>query len=475
MPIFSRTLNIARSGRDLKTRVAGDSTAVAIVGGNDRVKISREDDFTILQVDAVATPINVTILVGGRDQARVDRLAVEAGAAEDLAPLTRGGPKRWPEELKTKTAQLVDDGGPFAVDDLTLPLENPWSALIRPTGFDFSLDGKTAAVCTWDGDVWLVSGFDVRDGELTWRRIESGLFQPLGLKIVAGSIFVGCRDQIVKLVDLNGDGEIDFDECFNDDHQVTEHFHEFAMDLQTDANGDFYYAKAVRDGLTAVVPQHGTLLRVSKDGSRTDILANGFRAPNGVLINGDGTFFMTDQEGFWLPKNRINWVCAGRFYGNMWSYTDVTDPADSAMEQPVCWITNDFDRSPGEMIRVEGDAWKPLQGSLLNLSYGHGKIYVVPMEKLGDRMQGEMCALPLPSFPTGTMRGRFHPKDGQLYSCGMFAWAGNQTRPGGFYRVRATGKPIVLPVGLRAKEEEWRSSSPVRSKRKVLMKMPSST
>ena len=32
----------------------------------------------------------------------------------------------------------------------------------------------------------------------------------------------------------------------------------------------------------------------------------------------------------------------------------------------------------------------------------------------------------------------------------MFAWAGNQTQPGGFYRVRFTGKPVDLPVGLKA-------------------------
>ena len=42
------------------------------------------------------------------------------------------------------------------------------------------------------------------------------------------------------------------------------------------------------------------------------------------------------------------------------------------------------------------------------------------------------------------------PQDGQLYSCGMFAWAGNQTAPGGFYRIRATGKPMFLPTGLHA-------------------------
>jgi hypothetical protein len=50
------------------------------------------------------------------------------------------------------------------------------------------------------------------------------------------------------------------------------------------------------------------------------------------------------------------------------------------------------------------------------------------------------------------MRGRFHPGDGQLYCCGMYAWAGNQTRPGGFYRVRYTGKSVHVPVGLHAKQ-----------------------
>ena len=112
------------------------------------------------------------------------------------------------------------------------------------------------------------SGLDGPSGELTWRRIASGLFQPLGLKVVDGKIYVGCRDQIVILRDLNGDGETDFYENFNSDHQVTEHFHEFAMDLQTDAEGNFYYAKAARHGKTALVPQHGTLLKVEPGTAR---------------------------------------------------------------------------------------------------------------------------------------------------------------------------------------------------------------
>ena len=278
------------------------------------------------------------------------------------------------------------------------------------------------------------------------------LFQPLGVKIVDGEIYVTCRDQIVILRDLNGDGETDFYENFNNDHQVTEHFHEFAMGLQRDDEGNFYYAKSARHALKAIVPHHGTLLRVSPDGSRTDILANGFRAANGVCLNPDGTFIVTDQEGHWNPKNRINWVREGGFYGNMFGYHDVTDSSDEAMSQPLCWITNEFDRSPAELLWVPRDTWGPLGGSLLNLSYGYGKVYVVPHEEIDGQMQGGMIELPLPQFPTGLIRGRFHPQNGQLYTCGMFAWAGNQQQPGGFYRIRQTGKPIYLPVELHAKK-----------------------
>ena len=149
-------------------------------------------------------------------------------------------------------------------------------------------------------------------------------------------------------------------------HQVTEHFHEFAMGLQTDAAGNFYYAKAARHAKTALVPHHGTLLCVSRDGSRTDILATGFRAPNGVCVNADGTFFLTDQEGHWIPKNRINWIKDGGFYGNFWGCHDLIDSSDAAMKPPLCWITNAFDRSPAELLWATSDRWGPLKGSLLN-------------------------------------------------------------------------------------------------------------
>ena len=378
------------------------------------------------------------------DEDRLPKLA-------DLTSLTHGGPPRWPQRVTTKIETVFDEI--FTVDNLTLPSDNPWNCQVRATGHDFFQDGKRAALCTWDGDVWIVDGVDQPEGDLVWQRIASGLFQPLGLKIIDGQIYVTCRDQIVIPRDLNGDNEADFYECFNNDHQVTEHFHEFAMGLQADQDGNLYYAKSARHAKRAVVPHHGTLLKVTADGRRTEVVATGFRAANGVCINPDGSFFVTDQEGHWNPKNRINRVTAGGFYGNMYGYTDATDPSDDAMEQPLCWITNRFDRSPAELLWVPQDTWGPLGGSLLNLSYGYGKIFVVPHQKIGDRMQGGMCELPIPMFPSGLVRGRFHPHTDDLFVCGMFSWAGSRQAPGCFNRVRYRGKPSHLPIGLNAYQQ----------------------
>ena len=417
------------------------------------------DEFLCLKIPAGEEPMNFTIfhcpvLADGDADAIAGQIPTKSSTL-DLSALTKGGPSNYSEIIETEI-QRGEDNGPFAVDVLNEPRENPWNCRVRLTGIDFFNDSSEAICTAWDGSVWHVRGIDQEEGKLTWQRIAVGLFQPLGVKIRDGEIFVTCRDQLVRLHDLNGDGEMDWYENFNSDHQVTEHFHEFAMGLQTDDVGNFYYAKSARHALKAIVPHHGTLLKVSRDGSTTEILANGFRAANGVCLNPDGTFYVTDQEGHWNPKNRINWVKEGGFYGNMFGYHDVEDSSDEAMDPPMCWITNSFDRSPSELMWVESEKWGPLNGSLLNFSYGYGQVYVVPHETLEGQVQGGMCAFPIARFPTGVMRGRFHPADGQLYCCGMFAWAGDQHRPGGLYRIRYTGKPVHLPVGLNATDTGMR-------------------
>ncbi len=201
----------------------------------------------LLDIPSGDEPILLTVWTANvPDGVDADELAGSinvAGRTTSLSQHTHGGQGLWGDAVTTQI-MMGEDDGPFAVDVLAHPEQNPWLAQVRLTGLDFYDDGDSMALCAWDGDVWKVTGLSREDGTLTWRRIASGMFQPLGIKIIEGVIHVTCRDQLVILRDFNGDGETDFYECFNNDHQVTEHFHEFAMGLQTDEAGNFYYAKS---------------------------------------------------------------------------------------------------------------------------------------------------------------------------------------------------------------------------------------
>ena len=444
-PVFVRTIHGMSPWQVLKLRVAPDSLQVVMKGDGS---LEKQDGFWVATLHSHA---KTRFFISRADPESLEALANSVNTPIDLWALTKGGPA---QSTATVTTQSIAGKGiaAFVADQFPLPNENPYHSWMRPGGFDFTPDGKGAIVAMWNGDVWRVDGVKEKaPATLTWRRIASGLFQPLGVKFRGNELFVTCRDQIAKLVDLNGDGEIDEIACFNNDAQVTEHFHEFAMGLQTDKEGNFYYAKSARHALDSVVPHHGTLLKVSADGTTTEIVANGFRAANGVCVNDDGTFFVTDQEGHWTPKNRINHVKPGGFYGNMYGYSSVTDSADSAMQPPMVWMTNAKDRSPAELLWVPKTAWGNLGGSLLNLSYGTGRVFIVPHEEVNGRWQGAVCELPMPAFPSGIMRGRFGD-DGALYGCGMFAWAGNAQEPGGFYRIRRGALINPIPIEVHAEK-----------------------
>ena len=444
--VFTRTLNLTPTDKPLRMRIAPVGIAVALIGRGAVLK--KENGFMVMET-VPSAQVQVKILIGNSSMGNLQDYAKSSKSPENLGPMTEGGPKRFPQKL-TSLVTMGTQAGPFQVDMMNPPFDSPWKNQFRLSGLDFFKDPDKGVICSTDGDVWLVEGLTQKTGKLTWQRIASGLFQPLGIKVVNEEIFVTCRDQLVKLHDLNGDRETDFYEAFNTDHQVTDHFHEFAMGLQVDKEGNFYYAKSARHAREALVSQHGTLIKVSKDGQQTEIVASGFRAANGVCINPDGTFIVTDQEGHWNPMNRINWVKKGGFYGNMFGFNSPQDSTEEGMEQPLVWVERDRDQSPSELLWVESKKWGALNGKLLNLSYGYGKVFVVPFEKIGNQFQGGIFELPIPRFSTGVMRGRFNPGDGQLYLCGLSAWGSTQPQLGGLYRIRKVDQPMVIPVGIEA-------------------------
>src|SRR5260370_2237332 len=123
-----------------------------------------------------------------------------------LAKLTRGGPAQWPQVLHTKGK--LGSGGPYVIDTIVPPFDNPWKAPLFFGDHDFLPDGS-ALLCTMQGDVWRVEGLDDNLEKIRWRRVASGLHQALGLIVADGQVFVLGRDQITRLLDANGDSDAD--------------------------------------------------------------------------------------------------------------------------------------------------------------------------------------------------------------------------------------------------------------------------
>lgn len=397
-------------------------------------------------------------LVSG-SESEVAQAAGALSGKPAFADLQRGGPARWPQVVETQGVIGKGDAA-YVVDQITPPIDNPWKRRLRIGGMDFFSDGTRAAVSTWDGDIWIVSGIDESLKNLKWKRFASGMYETLGLRIVNDQIYTSGRDQLTRYHDTNNDGEADYYENFNNQITSTEGFHEFVFDLQTDKSGNFYFAKAgpVKGGgrgFETISRDAGTLMKVSADGKKFETVATGFRAPNGIGVNPwNGQITTGDNEGTWVPTCPVNWVKPGGFYG----VEDLAHGADvKGFQQPLAWMSHDeYDNSGGGQVWVDSDKWGPFSRRLLHMSYGQCALYLVMHQDAGNgQMQGGVVRFPL-KFASSAMRARFNPKDGQLYVAGLQGWQTKAVKISGFDRVRYTGKPVhsieqiqYTPKGLR--------------------------
>jgi type 1 glutamine amidotransferase/azurin len=347
----------------------------------------------------------------------------------DLTALCQGGPSQWPEALKRKG--VIGRGeGAYVIDTITIPYENPWNALFFCSGHGFFSDGS-AAVCTMQGDVWVVSGIDESLESVTWKRFAAGLHQPLGLVIVDDVVHVLGKDQMTRLHDRNDDGEADFYECFTNAYTTSPGGHDFITGLERDGQGDFWFAST-----------HLGIVRVTADGSSWETVATGLRNPNGLGVNAGGLVTSAPQEGEWTPTSMICEIQHGRHFG-------YHGPKNGRVDQPLCYLPRGIDHSSGGQVFVKGDRWGPLQDQLIHFAWGSASHMLILRDVIDGKEQG--AAIPMAGdFLSGAHRGRFNPHDGQLYVTGMNGWSTYAPEDGSFQRVRYTGKPTHLPIEWRA-------------------------
>jgi len=413
--------------------------AVAIVrqGTSAVLDYTREGQATV-SLWGEGKPVRAKLFIwkGSADQlASFKQMVIKHKKMADLNAVTKPGPGRWGVPIVTKG--VIDRRKvPFAIDNITVPYKNRHNALFFTAGHDFTTNGD-CYVATAHGDVWKVSGIDEELKELKWHRFATGLYQPLGLRVVKDQVYVLGRDQITRLHDKNGDGEADFYEPFNNDIMIGGGGHSYATCLETDPDGNFYFIRCAEG-----TPHGGVVLKISADGSKLEVVATGFRNPNGLGVGPNGVITAADQQGTWVPETRLDVIKPGGFYGFMPMHKHTVAP--KTYDPPLIWIPRVLDNSAGGQVWVPKGEWGPLGGELLHFSYGRCTM----MHIVRDGPNGG--AVPLPGrFLSGACRGRFNPKDSHLYVTGLLGWQTAAIRDGCLQRVRYTGAPIHQPIGMK--------------------------
>lgn len=353
------------------------------------------------------------------DLARVRKLP----ARDPLTTIQQKKPN-YPQVLLTRGVIHADPAATaYQIDDVNLPLENPWNQPMSLSGIDFDATG-VAYLCTMVGDVWRVEGLDGMLREVKWRRYASGLNLPLGLVVVDGVPFVSCRHQILKLHDHNGDGEADAYETFN----------RIALPLGADNGGDLR-----RDGKGTFYRNGGAgVFSISADGQQIKQVGSGSRNPLGIGVREDGLVLSDSSEG-----ENYNGTCT------IFESMHPENANTRSSKKRILYLPRGIDSSPGSRLFVREPRFGPLGDAILGLSFGTGSWYQILRDENEGTPQAALQVMP-GEFASGAMRLAKNPADGQIYCVGLDGWGDYAVQEGCFHRLRYTGKPSLLSQSWQA-------------------------
>jgi len=290
-------------------------------------------------------------------------------------------------------------GGPGKDSKLTDPHPSLSIKNITPPGVNTTVSGiallpdGTMVMSTWDytGSVYFIRGHESGNpDDLKISLFADGLLEPLGISVVGERIFIAQKHELTELIDHNGDGICDEQRCVSNAWPVSSNFHLFTFGPAFhDSKIYLNLAVSVNPGGATTIGQpedRGTCIAVDLETGEYEVIAAGLRTPNGLLISNDGKIFITDNQGDYLPANKLMHIKEGRFYNN--KYEPPHPWSEREISPPLVWLPqNEIANSPTQPIMFP-DSWAPYKGQILFGDIHYGGLQRVAIDEVDGELQG---------------------------------------------------------------------------------------
>jgi hypothetical protein len=307
---------------------------------------------------------------------------------------------------------------------------------------------------TWDGDLFAIDLQTLPEkGKPELRHLARNLAEPMGLAVAEGRIFVTEKNEATELIDEDGDGFFETYRCVSHEWPCTMDYHEYLFGAVV-KEGQLYFSSSVAMGQRGTDNRQaylrGSVVKVDVDTGETEIVAGGLRTPDGMGVGPGGSILITDNQGEWLPGNKLIHLQPEAFY--QFRSRQPWHPFDREQATPpAVWLPQgEIAASPTQPILMP-ESWGPYAGQVLFGDATFGGLQRAFLEEVEGVVQG--AAFP---FSQG-FRHLFHrfvfTEGGELYAGGIARGSDQEFihRVSGLTRIRYTGKDVFEPLAVRVK------------------------
>jgi type 1 glutamine amidotransferase/cytochrome c2 len=352
-------------------------------------------------------------------------------------------PSLWEKEVMVKSAREPMDDSAFVQEEIPLPYMNSGRRNIRSADIAFHQKG-TAAIVTFDGDVWLLKELGSR--KFIWKRFAAGLHEPQGIAIRDEEIFVFDRNGLIRLNDRDKNGEADFYENFSSLMIQSSETREFSMGLEVLSDGSFIIAKGGQRS-HSLNPHAGALLKVAADGKSVKVIADGLREPYFGIDSKTDEIFASDQQGPWVPTTPFHNVKSGKNYGFMPS---MIQDANKPYTKPNLFIPHPVLQSGAGILRVNSKKMGVFNNKLLYLGYSKPVVGLIDYQASQENHTSYYTLKEQFDFPL--LKVAQNPQDGLVYFTGFRIWDSNAKRISGLSRLKPS-KHFSMPISSQIYKE----------------------